>query len=390
MRRRTWSIIVAIAALTAVSLACGVVSPEPQSTDTPMLLADSPISTHTSRPSPMDTPVSIESPSPLPTGTPQPTDTPKTTEIPQPVATHVVVEGQETIRLTGRSVAIYNLVGNVEIERGTGDAVEVDVRPGGSDADSLRIATGEIDGRQTVRVIYPANVIGLRGFTSHRFATNLEVGDDGTFGERARPGGRRVWIAGGSWPEVIVPSGPRFDAYANMTVVVPEGRQLEINAVVGRIDAVQIERALMLYTSIGDVTAREVDGEVEVGNSSGKVVLEGIAGGVKAKTSFGDVTVRDVDGETEVESSSGELVLEGIARRVKARTSTGSITLELGDQFAGKLEMSTGTSGTIDVDVAGAQVVSSNEHEMTLVISHGEETSTLRTVSGTIFVRRRD
>lgn len=78
MRTRTWLIILAVMALATLSSGCGVGSPEPQSTDSPMLVPnDSPVPTDISRPSPIDTPT------PLPTDTPEPTDTP----IPMPTDT---------------------------------------------------------------------------------------------------------------------------------------------------------------------------------------------------------------------------------------------------------------------------------------------------------------
>ena len=80
MRKGTWFIIVAIAALAASSLACGLGSPEPEAADTPEPIpVDSPV--------PTNTPVPTDTPTPEPTDTPAPTDTPKPTDTPEPQPT---------------------------------------------------------------------------------------------------------------------------------------------------------------------------------------------------------------------------------------------------------------------------------------------------------------
>src|SRR5712692_12086541 len=64
---------------------------------------------------------------------------------------------QATERKTvpGADVAIYNLAGVLRLEPGNGADVAVEITRGGGDAAKLRIETGEIRGRQTLRVIYP-------------------------------------------------------------------------------------------------------------------------------------------------------------------------------------------------------------------------------------------
>lgn len=63
--------------------------------------------------------------------------------------------------LAGNDIAIYNLVGEMRVETSSSDNVLVEVTRGGDDADRLRIETGRMDGRQTLRVLYPDDRIGL-------------------------------------------------------------------------------------------------------------------------------------------------------------------------------------------------------------------------------------
>ena len=60
---------------------------------------------------------------------------------------------------TAAPVAIYNLAGEVNVVQGSGNDVVVEIRRGGADSKELRIATGVIDGRNTLRVIYPGDNI---------------------------------------------------------------------------------------------------------------------------------------------------------------------------------------------------------------------------------------
>ncbi len=194
--------------------------------------------------------------------------------------------GRQPIRLPGRRVAIYNLVGNVEVVPGTGDTVEVDVRPGGPDAGKLRIATGEIDGRQTLRVIYPADVVLLVPSLFERLETarGLRVHDDGTFGAAVEPGGRQVMLATPSLVDAktgnvftgtgdvvisgvenltldvrrcgLVLPGRRMEAYAHLTVRVPSERHVELHMGMGAVNASGARGALEVAIGHGDVSVR--------------------------------------------------------------------------------------------------------------------------------------
>ena len=54
--------------------------------------------------------------------------------------------------LPGTEVAVYNLVGSVEVVPGAGSAVVAEVTLRGPDAGRLRIEKGSIRGRETLRV----------------------------------------------------------------------------------------------------------------------------------------------------------------------------------------------------------------------------------------------
>src|SRR6185437_12165552 len=132
--------------------------------------------------------------------------------------------------------AIYNLVGAVRVEPGTG-AVTVQVTRVGGERAKLQIGHGEIDGRATLRVVYPADRI-RSGDSRSRGSTQLRVRDDGTFGDqdwdahgrkehhRWEEAGRRVTIADGS---------DGLDARADLVVSVPRGADVSVYLAVGSV-----------------------------------------------------------------------------------------------------------------------------------------------------------
>ena len=53
----------------------------------------------------------------------------------------------KTFTLQGQDVALYDLVGEMTVERGSGPSVQVEVRPGGKDAGKLTVESTSIGGR---------------------------------------------------------------------------------------------------------------------------------------------------------------------------------------------------------------------------------------------------
>src|SRR5439155_26207914 len=101
--------------------------------------------------------------------------------------------------ISGGDVTVYNLVGVTRIEGGPGPAVNVELTRGGRDRAKLRVETGPVRGRETLRVIYPDDDIVYRGLDFDG-NTTLDVREDGTFndreGHRSGGGAHRVRISG--------------------------------------------------------------------------------------------------------------------------------------------------------------------------------------------------
>ena len=241
-------------------------------------------------------------------------------------------EAQETHRVSGERVAIYNLAGRVEVVAGSGPDVVVRLTRGGADADELSVETGPIAGRNTLRVIYPSNEIVYtdrtgRNGRSGRFQSDLRVRPDGTFGEGGR-GGERVTVTN---------RGAGLEAWADLRIEVPAGRAVEI------------------HEAVGETDVRAVQGSIRVDVGSGAVTAAGVRGALSIETGSGSVTVSEVEGELDVDTGSGAVDITGV-RGASVNVDTGSGGVDGSDIESPMLSIDTG-SGHIRLDrVSSADV----------------------------------
>ena len=146
-----------------------------------------------------------------------------------------------THRLSGSEVAVFNLAGVVHVEAGSGTDVQIEVTRRGADASKLRIESGPIRNRETLRVIYPEDRIvyraaGQRGWSE--FRTTLRVNEDGTFdGNWDGFRGNRVEIRS---------DGNGLYASADLRIRVPRGKSLDLNLAVGEATVSNVEGDLRI------------------------------------------------------------------------------------------------------------------------------------------------
>lgn len=329
---------------------------------------------------------------------------------------------QERHEISGTRIAIYNLAGQVTLEPGSGSAVVVQVTRGGSDAGQLTVERGPIGGRETLRVIYPADAMrySLSGWSG---GTEIRVRDDGTFGDQGsrregRSGARRVRISGRG----------DFEAFADLKIAVPAGRQIEVYLAVGKLSATNVRGDLRLDASSADVSATGTVGPLVVDVGSGGVTVRDVQGEVTVDTGSGDVDATNVRGDVlridtgsgaatvsqartrvlDIDTGSGKIEVSGAtAERVRldtgsgsvrcelasnptsldVDTGSGSVTLTLPPSYGAILEIETG-SGGIDVDFPVEARRFRSDH-LTGRIGDGRGTLRVDTGSGSVRIVRR-
>jgi hypothetical protein len=264
--------------------------------------------------------------------------------------------GQEVQRIAGDDVAIYNLVGSVEVVRGTGADVVVRVTRRGTDGGQLTIETGQVRGRPTLRVMYPADEIVYPEMGRGSNMTQ-SVRADGTFGDGGNGSGERVRIRG---------RGDGLEAWAELVVEVPAGRTVSAYLGVGEMEATGVTGDLRLDTGSGGVSASDITGSLVVDTGSGAVTVQRINGNLRLDTGSGSVQVTAVVGDQVVlDTGSGRVRATGIqAARFEVDTGSGAVSLEgvrapvvLVDTGSGSVEIELLTDvDQLDVDTGSGSV----------------------------------
>jgi hypothetical protein len=224
--------------------------------------------------------------------------------------------------VSGAQVAIYNVAGRMTIERGTGSDVEVDVVRGGRDSNRLRIESGTIRGRATLRVLYPDDdIVYPSDSRASRWggSTELRVREDGTWG------GDNMWREGRRLR--VKSRGSGIEAWADIRIKVPDGRDLAA------------------YLAVGDLTATDVEADLVLDVASSRVLATGTRGRLTVDAGSGGVTLRDVRANgLAVDNGSGGVTMTGVrSDRCAIDTGSGGIT---GDELACRtLQVSVGSGG---------------------------------------------
>jgi len=274
------------------------------------------------------------------------------------------IQGQETERLTGNDVAIYNLAGRVEVVPGSGSDVTVRIERGGGDAQRLEVDVREVNGRQALIIRYPDDQI-VYPEMGRGSRTQIRVADDGTFGEGRSGGGRdQVDIRG---------SGRGLEAWADLRVSVPRGRDVAIYLAVGESEVGAVEGDLLVDTGSGAVRAEGGSGSLNVDTGSGSVTVLDFSGDLMVDTGSGSVELNDIrGGDVDVDTGSGGVRGDGVQASY-LRVDTGSGEIILGRVSAPEVSLDTG-SGAVELELL--------DDVDELVIDTGSGGVTLRVPSG--------
>lgn len=259
----------------------------------------------------------------------------------------------ERYSLEGDEIAIYNLAGSLTVESGTG-GVSVSLTRGGADAARLRVEQGELDGRETLRVVYPSESIVYAGL-GRGSSTTLRVREDGTFGdgdswdhhrhrdEYERRQGRKVRVSS---------QGEGLNAHADLSVRMAAGQRLAIYLAVGKVAITNVNGELMVDSHSAPVTASGVKGSLLIDVGSGPVHVTGAEGTLSLDTGSGEVEVSGFKGDDlSIDTGSGGVTGSELqAREIQVETGSGDI--ELTAVNSPVLNLETG-SGNVGADLRG-------------------------------------
>jgi hypothetical protein len=290
---------------------------------------------------------------------------------------------QERFALSGREVTIYNLAGDVQLVRGSGNVTELEIRRVGRDAERLRLVPGA--NGSTFHVIYPASDIVYPGaHSTFQGSITMTVADDGTFG-RAMQGRRRVRISSRDRAPADA-----FEAAADILVRVPAGVRVRTRLVVGKTQARDVSAALdLLNTSSGGIDVDRVRGDITLSSNSGSLNVTDVEGNVTLRAMSGSVELQNVrGGAMRVQVLSGGIRADQLrAPQIELETASGPIDLRVPANMGATLELET-RSGSIDV--TDRMTITTQRRGYTVVrIGDGRARVSAKTGSGNVTVGSR-
>jgi hypothetical protein len=123
--------------------------------------------------------------------------------------------------------------------------------------------------------------------------------------------------------------------YADLSISVPRGMDLEVKNLVG------------------NVIGRHLAAELGVDTGSGDIKIDGFEGRLLADTGSGDIELTDIDGELRADTGSGDVDVDGIAAP-SIRVDTGSGDVRVANGRAPSVQVDTGSG---DIDIVEVQLV---------------------------------
>lgn len=245
----------------------------------------------------------------------------------------------ERVTLSGERVSIHNLAGEVRVERGSGSDVVVTATRGGADAARLTFETRTLEGIETLIIRYPGDeVVYPRMDRGSR--TQVTVAEDGRLSE----GDRRVRVRG---------SGGGLEAYVDLRIAVPAGKDVAVHHGVGEVEVTGVEADLLIDVSTGPVRATGTRGALNLDTGSGSIVVSDVIGDLRVDTGSGSVAVTDVTGDVVlIDTGSGSVDATDI-QSTRLSVDTGSGDIELASIRAEEISLDTG-SGSVEVDLLSA------------------------------------
>ncbi|MGH7655967.1 MAG: DUF4097 family beta strand repeat-containing protein [Gemmatimonadaceae bacterium] len=250
--------------------------------------------------------------------------------------------GAQTRTLSGSSIAIYDLAGHVTVEQGSGSDVTVEVTMAGHDAKKLSIDVGELRGRNTLRIRFPDDDI-IYPDLGRGSSSDFRINSDGTWGggdddDRGWSGGHRIRIKG---------SGSGTEAWADLKILVPAGKDVAVYTGVGELGATRVTSDLRLSAASGHVTANGTKGNLYASAGSGGVEVRGASGDdIHISAGSGGVRATDVSGKrVRLSTGSGGVTASGVASSDDLTVSTGSGHLTIDDTRSPSVRLSAGSGG---------------------------------------------
>lgn len=277
---------------------------------------------------------------------------------------------QEEWSFEGRELLVTNLLGKVTVKGHDGSRILVRAHPGGRDSDAIDFEVkhgGQAEFHvvfplaESRRYVYPR----LRG-TRTRFSVGGWRKESSLLEEifSTLSGRDRIEVTGTSRRGAL-------EAWVDLEILVPAGVPTRVRLGVGELEARDIDGDIDLDSHSGSVLAENIDGDTRIDTGSGSVTAHSIRGALDIDTGSGGVEVSDVEGDVvRVDTGSGSVtVRQATSRRLEIDTGSGSVRTSEID--AGSTDIDTG-SGSVAFSVErlgdGTHVIDTGSGAVTVTL----------------------
>lgn len=205
------------------------------------------------------------------------------------------VEKEAPVR--GRTVSVRSAVSNMVVEPGTGDQVQVsaDLRFWSSDDEMMATVRDEFD---------------------------VEIAESGSRLEITVELPRRS--EKGFFSRLFPDRSVRYSI--DLWVKVPASVPVEIGNSYGAVTARGLDGPLQIANTSGDITVEHAGGPVVLDGRYGNVQVSDISGDLRAATSSGAITASRLGGSAVIGSSYGDVQVESVSGDLTVSTSSGNVT----------------------------------------------------------------
>ena len=173
-----------------------------------------------------------------------------------------------------------------------------------------------------------------------------------------------------------------------MTLQVPRKLLGHFRTTNGTVAVENLEGYARCEATNGAILITRVRGEVQVDTTNGPIEGRGLAARLRGSTTNGRIVLEDVEGGINLETTNGSIRarnLDGWGEGIHLESTNGSIEVELG-KAAGDL-VAENSNGSLDIKVAGAQVIEISKHSAHLKVPGRSQTIRLETTNGSIRVK---
>jgi hypothetical protein len=261
---------------------------------------------------------------------------------------------EKRLTVEANSLELFDLIGEVRVERASGTAFEIVVSVDGRDATEERVTLEQKPG-DPARVLVRFPTEKEHDFVYPRLGagSNTNFSISGLAGENQN---LLEWLLRGRDDQIHVRgSGRGLELWADVTIRVPAGKKTDARVGVGSLEATGTVGDLALDSASGSITVTDVQGAVVLDTGSGSVEATGVKGDLSVDTGSGNVELGDVAaGDLHVDTGSGNVRATGLGvDSALVDTGSGNVRLALSRMGSGRFRIDTG-SGQVEMSLPAA------------------------------------